>query len=376
MLFSSSRWQVLLCATVLILGYLTPAVHTQGIFDKDIKTSKVYKVLTDDMGVGGSCDTRIKAAKEDSSKPNPEEAMNQILRMSQAAIEALKSAEENVNERQMKKEKYRQNRKRITYMANQVWGARVSLDTLAHNENFDSADRLKNRYEKLVAYINKKPKEWAFACDDSWAESVTELKTAFGGFKKGTAIKDIPFLNEKNLGRAWYDRTKKEDNAPNAYWSSSRWSEEGPCVKVGTSTQVEAETVFFTKVIYTCPRLWDLQFTDGVNLKADITPYGPKGKKDVDLEKFPDLGYYQSPASTIFHEMVHQILGGQDGAAGQRGLGYGWENVARGITDSANALENPDSFTYFAMAMYLSKYDWSTGKARKLDEMPGEKNAK
>jgi hypothetical protein len=49
--------------------------------------------------------------------------------------------------------------------------------------------------------------------------------------------------------------------------------------------------------------------------------------------------------------------------------------VVKGETDSTNALENPDSYTYFAMAMYLSQYDWSTGKARKLDEMPGEKNA-
>jgi hypothetical protein len=43
-----------------------------------------------------------------------------------------------------------------------------------------------------MKYIKKKPKEWRFACDDSWAESVTELKTAWRGYKKGTAIKDIP----------------------------------------------------------------------------------------------------------------------------------------------------------------------------------------
>jgi hypothetical protein len=151
MLFSSSRWQVLLCATVLILGYLAPAVEAQGIFDFNIKTSKVYEVLTDDMGVGGSCDARIAAAKKDPSKPNPEDAMKQILKMCEAAIDALKSGEKYVEEKQLEKDKYRQNRKRITYMANQVWGSKVDLVKLNHKENFkdESIDRLKKARSML-----------------------------------------------------------------------------------------------------------------------------------------------------------------------------------------------------------------------------------
>lgn len=96
-----------------------------------------------------------------------------------------------------------------------------------------------------------------------------------------------------------------------AYWSSSSWSEEGPCVRIGVSTQLEAETISSLNMIYTCPRLWNLQFMEGADLKADTTQYGPKGKEKIDLKNFPNLGYYQSPATTIFHEMVHQVLKGR-----------------------------------------------------------------
>jgi hypothetical protein len=118
-------------------------------------------------------------------------------------------------------------------------------------------------------------------------------------------------LNGQKLGWAWYDRSKKEDNTLDAYWSSSRWPEEGPCVKIGTSTTLEAETMSEHEMIYTCPRLWNLESRKEADLKADTTLYGPKGTIDIDLKRFPDLGYYQSPATTILYGMIHQLFGGR-----------------------------------------------------------------
>lgn len=49
-------------------------------------------------------------------------------------------------------------------------------------------------------------------------------------------------------------------------------------------------------------------------------------------------------------------------------LGYGFANCANGKTHPDQAEENADTYAYFAMAMYLSQYDWHTGFARKLSE--------
>lgn len=49
-------------------------------------------------------------------------------------------------------------------------------------------------------------------------------------------------------------------------------------------------------------------------------------------------------------------------------LGYGFANCANGKTRPDQAEENADTYAYFAMAMYLSQYDWHTGFARKLSE--------
>ena len=44
----------------------------------------------------------------------------------------------------------------------------------------------------------------------------------------------------------------------------------------------------------------------------------------------------------------------------------------KGEKEPENALLNPDNYALFGIAMYLNKYDWSTGFARKLSAMSGE----
>lgn len=62
----------------------------------------------------------------------------------------------------------------------------------------------------------------------------------------------------------------------------------------------------------------------------------------------------------------------EDGDAAGNGFGYGFEECVKGQKYPDNALKNPDNYALFGISMYLNKYDWSTGFARKLSAMPGE----
>lgn len=54
MLIASVRWPTWLCAVTILLGWASPLVAA-----KDTQTSEVYKILTDDDKVGGSCSDRM-----------------------------------------------------------------------------------------------------------------------------------------------------------------------------------------------------------------------------------------------------------------------------------------------------------------------------
>ena len=105
------------------------------------------------------------------------------------------------------------------------------------------------------------------------------------------------------------------------------------------------------------------------------------------IKKFDPLKNYESLASTWVHEWTHLQSGTADQPAydaksnpiaGEKTYGFfSCVNLARkkvtsnaGPNDPASqsgkslAIANADSYAYFAMAMYLDKWDWSDGFAQ------------
>lgn len=48
-----------------------------------------------------------------------------------------------------------------------------------------------DEFIKIRQEIERKDKNYRFACDDSWIEKVTDLKTDIGTTRKGTPIGDV-----------------------------------------------------------------------------------------------------------------------------------------------------------------------------------------
>lgn len=75
MLVFTSRWPALLCMVTIFLGWLAPVTLA-----REIKTSEVYKVLTDADQMGGSCTSRMSQV---------EQLMPEIQQLIDAAVDAI-----------------------------------------------------------------------------------------------------------------------------------------------------------------------------------------------------------------------------------------------------------------------------------------------
>lgn len=130
--------------TVLLLGLLAQDANAISNPFSNLKTSDVFQLLTDKPDYGGSCDPYITAAKADKTKklPNPEDAISETLTLCNAALDALSEAIKDADPKKMKKDSYRQNRKRILLLSRRLWGAKIDPVTLEHTTD-SSKDTLK-----------------------------------------------------------------------------------------------------------------------------------------------------------------------------------------------------------------------------------------
>lgn len=148
MLLSSSPWQALLYMAVLLLGFLVQ--DTNALFSTE--TSDVFKMMTSKPDYGGSCDPYITAAKKDKTKPNPEDAIGEVLDLCKAAVKALNDAMTDADPKKVVKgSSYKQNRQRILLLAEKFWGAEFNKATLQHTSD-TSKTNLKNARGEFPHY--------------------------------------------------------------------------------------------------------------------------------------------------------------------------------------------------------------------------------
>lgn len=198
-------------ATV-FLSWLTPVALAKGI-----KTSEVFKVLTDEDNMGGSCKNRMDQVE--ALIPEVQELVN-------AASDALKDLISDPVALPVWSKSKKLNRMRLLLLARQFLGTewdekslkvkekdmetgtdskktltdfqgkcmaprtrkRISCPPLPQKSNVKIwADEFKN----IKKEIEKKNKDYRFACDDSWVEKITKLKTDIGDTKEGTPVNEV-----------------------------------------------------------------------------------------------------------------------------------------------------------------------------------------
>ncbi|OOQ86531.1 hypothetical protein PEBR_21144 [Penicillium brasilianum] len=354
----SSGWPALLWMATVLLGLLAPVTVAD-----DIKTSETFKVLTSSDNMGGSCDS--KTTQVDAMVP-------EIQALITAATDAIDTLL-NPSTSSLLSSSKRKDRMRLLLLAKQFFGTTFSTKTLkVDSSTKGTLTTVKGRFDQITAQINAKDKTWRFGCDDSWLQYTTKLQSEYANYAVGTPIEEIPGLGSGGAYTwAFFDiggptlRPEKSDNDYTTqmtwYMSQARgWFDTGPCsgIKKGTPNTVypDAQTLKDQQIIYFCPRVWD---DIGTRLKDDVRNYKTA---TIATDGTQYLDSYMTPGATLLHEMTHQSTA-DDGPP--TGLGYFFENVAKGKDNPSQATMNADSYPYFAVAAYLSQVRWHTGIATK-----------
>lgn len=108
MLVFTFRWPALLCMVTIFLGWLAPVTLA-----REIKTSEVYKVLTDADQMGGSCTSRMSQV---------EQLIPEVQQLIDAAVDALDNLLDNPSGFRMWTRPKKLDRKRLLSLAREFLG--------------------------------------------------------------------------------------------------------------------------------------------------------------------------------------------------------------------------------------------------------------
>ncbi|KAJ5908048.1 hypothetical protein N7495_000730 [Penicillium taxi] len=338
----------------------------------DIETSQTYKVLTDADNMGGSCTSRLAQVNK---------LIAEVQQLIQAATDSidtiLKFSTSSIVSSSKKNE-----RLRLLLLAQRFFGTKYSSVTLQVSDKTSQTNlkTLRENFNKVSKQIDKQDMGWRFSCDDTWTKKVETLQTEYGSYPRGERISAVAGLNGKigttTITYAFFDlggptmrpiddcmdENEKVEAQISWYINRNRgWFEAGPCTgiqKAGEALSVPyAATLSQQKLIYFCPKLWE---DVGSSLKEDLTTLKGATISTAD-DNLQHLDLYMSPGATLLHEMTHQVFDSVDDA-----LGYNFKNVEKGENHPLLALENADSYNFFAVAAYLSQVEWHTGVARPI----------
>lgn len=151
------------------------------------------------------------------------------------------------------------------------------------------------------------------------------------------------------------------------WFKSQKASEQRSDVFCSASTG--AFTISAFQSITWCPNA----FSGFGNGHQYLTSIGGIQANQKQINKDDPLKKYESLASVWLHEWTHlqsstadqPAYDGKGNSISGKSYGfYGCANLARKSPDGQRlAIANADTYAYFAMAMYLDKWDWSSGIA-------------